>query len=77
MPDGQSLDLPNGFIDMTISVNMYNLLRFSNSRFNPQPVGGGGGGNWPTANRSGKIHENNVQHRGSVVTTKRIGRNQG
>ena len=41
MPDGQSLDLPNGFIDMTILVNMYNLLRFSNSRFNPQPVGGG------------------------------------
>ena len=58
MPDGQSLDLPNGFIDMTILVNMYNLLRFSNSRFNPQPVGGGG--NWPTANRSGKILENKV-----------------
>ena len=32
---------PNGFIDMTILVNMYNLLRFSNSRFNSQPVGGG------------------------------------
>ena len=45
---------------------MYNLLRFSNSRFNPQPVGGGGGGNWPTANRSGKILENKVQLRGPV-----------
>ena len=49
---------------MTILVNMYNFLRFSNSRFNPQPVGGGG--NWPTANCSGKILENKVQLRGPV-----------
>ena len=32
---------PNGFIDMTILVNMYNLLRFSNSTLNGAEGGTG------------------------------------